>query len=204
MLAQVLTAGAAGLGASVAEGAGCSATGSFSSEVPTLGSLVPQADDSSVGIDKAAFSLGPAPLVGAAAGRPRVLRPPRSVARPLPRPPSDAPRPPRAARGPADVASFEGVGACDACDGFVLVAVSLLESKKYIGLRPVGEHLADHRSLVAILLSKLAKIAFVFECTLGISSAVIGLVAIGSSAAATGETSSTTAARASAARGGCP
>jgi hypothetical protein len=92
----------------------------------------------------------------------------------------------------------------DACDGFVLVAVGFLESKKDIGLRPVGEHLADHRSLVAILLSKLAKIAFIFECTLGISSAVVGLVAIGSSAAATGETSSTTAARASAARGGCP
>jgi hypothetical protein len=92
----------------------------------------------------------------------------------------------------------------DACDGFVLVAVGFLESKKDIGLRPVGEHLADHRSLVAILLSKLAKIAFIFECTLGISGAVVGLVAIGSSAAATGETSSTTAARASAARGGCP
>ena len=112
MLAQVFTAGAAGLGAStVAEREGCSGVLSLSSEVPTLGSLVPQTDDSSVGIDKAAFSLGPAPLVGAAAGRPRVLRPPRSVARPRPRPPSDAPRPPRAARGPVDVASFEGVGA---------------------------------------------------------------------------------------------
>jgi hypothetical protein len=92
----------------------------------------------------------------------------------------------------------------NAGDSFVLVAVCFLKSKKDIGLRPVGEHLANHRSLVAILLSKLAKVSFIFECTLGISGAVVGLVAIGSSAAATGETSSTAAARASAARGGRP
>lgn len=112
MLAQVFTAGAAGLGASVvADGAGCSAMAWFSSEVSFLGSLVPQADDSSVGTDKAELSLVPAPLVGAAEGRPRVLRPPRSVARPRPRPPSDTARPPRVARGPVDVASFEDAGA---------------------------------------------------------------------------------------------
>jgi hypothetical protein len=92
----------------------------------------------------------------------------------------------------------------DAGDGFVLVTVGFLESEEDIGLRPVGEHLSDHRSLIAVLLSKLAKVAFVFECTLRISGALVGLVAIGSSAAATGETSSTAAARASAARGGRP
>lgn len=53
----------------------------------------------------------------------------------------------------------------NACDSFVLVAVGLLKSKKNIGFGPIGEHFADYRRLVAILLAKLGKLAFVFECT---------------------------------------
>lgn len=94
----------------------------------------------------------------------------------------------------------------DAGDSLVLVAVGLLESKKDIGLGPVWEHLANYSRLVAILLSELAKVAaFVVECTEGLIGLVVELVAIGSAAASTrGEAASTTAARASAARGGWP
>lgn len=92
----------------------------------------------------------------------------------------------------------------DASDGFVLVAVGLLESEEDIGLGPVRKHLADYRCLVAVLLSKLAKVAFVFKCSLRVVGFVVSLVAIGSTAASTGETSSTTTAGASAARGGRP
>jgi hypothetical protein len=93
----------------------------------------------------------------------------------------------------------------DAGDGFVLVAVGLLEGEEHIDLRPVREHLPNHRRLVAILLSKLANVAaFVVECTEGLVGLVLGLVAIGSAAASTGEASSTAAAGASAARSGRP
>lgn len=54
---------------------------------------------------------------------------------------------------------------CNACDSFVLVAIRLLEGKENIGLGPIGEHLADYGCFIAILLSELGELAFVFERT---------------------------------------
>ena len=107
MLAHVLAAGAAGLGASTGAdlAAGAVVLGSVFS---ALGLLLSQAEDSSVGTESCWFSLLRAPLVLACVVRPRAAappRPPRSEPRPRPRPPSETARPPRAARAPEPVDS---------------------------------------------------------------------------------------------------
>lgn len=88
---------------------------------------------------------------------------------------------------------------------FVLIAIGLLQSEENIDLRPVGEHFANDRSLIAVLLSKLSNVAAIFvEGTKRFVGLVVGLVAISSAPSSSGETSSSTAARASTARGGWP
>lgn len=93
----------------------------------------------------------------------------------------------------------------DSCHGLSLITVRLLESVENIGLRPVGEHLADDARLIAILLSKLGKLALVLKgAQVVVGGLVIRLVAVGSAAASTGETSSAASARAPAAGGRGP
>jgi hypothetical protein len=109
MLAQVVfvpwgivagcEAAGAALGAAVdAAGAVSVAVGSPQAAGSSVG-FVFHSDASSVGIERGSVSLGRAPLVVPRVDLPRAPpRPPRSVARPRPRPVS-APRPPRAFRG---------------------------------------------------------------------------------------------------------
>lgn len=121
MLAQVLAPPAAGAG--------------LLSVVSVLAAVSPQAEDSSVGTDSCWFSLlREEPLVAGWAVRPRGAAPPRpplSVARPRPRPPSETVRPPRAAREAVNVCSVEAVVAAAGAaslafvrDGFLVLETS--------------------------------------------------------------------------------
>lgn len=95
----------------------------------------------------------------------------------------------------------------NAGDGEVLVAICLLESIENVLLRPVGEQLLDERGLAAVLLLQLAELALVLKRSRIVSVLVVELITIGSAlgaATSTGESTSSTATRTSAARGGSP
>ena len=90
----------------------------------------------------------------------------------------------------------------DACHCFVLVAIGLLQSVEDIDFIPVREHLANHRSLVAILLSEFSKVAFVVKSA---GRRVVGLgVTIGPATTSASEATSSAACRAPAASRGGP
>jgi hypothetical protein len=73
-----------------------------------------------------------------------------------------------------------------------------LQGVENIDFRPVGEHLADHRCLVAILLSELSKVALVVKGTSRCG------VTVGPATTSASEATSSTACRAPTASGGGP
>lgn len=102
-------------------------------------------------------------------------------------------------RGKTQIANFVSQRTFShSCHSLGLITVCFLESIEDIGFRPVGEHFADHRSLVAILLSKLGKLALVLKRAQVVVSS-LEVLAVGSATASAGETPSATSAGASAA-----